>query len=496
MPLSLWPLRKRRDGDPKISAPYDALNFKPERSKSLNEIARENVRGSSANYPPVQDPRASWHEGAAAIHHQQNNYYNRMAMDFFEAQSRAESSGTSTRQRGSSISKMIEKHIHSDKRNTFSSEFYRILILGPENSGKTTMSKQLNIIYNQCFSKETQTMPYAYRIREVLYGVCVESCNVILQSQPTSVPSELRNFAKDLLSESAFNVERSAAIVRKMKRLWKNPSFLDYVKLLKRELRYEELYFIHEWKRILKKGFIPTQMDVIYCHDRSGTIETDLFFGKLDFRLTDIGEKSYSKALRQMDNVSTIIYTVPLDEWDVKCEEPSLGSRSSSFAGNGTGAPGALNTRPKTISREFNKMDLNLLSHIDPNTKMFYALEGFSDVCTEWFPNTSIVLYFTKEDLFREKIAMKNAKAGTEVFDAEKLIKGFTRKFEDTFTDSIQLGSKKLLNVHIINALNPVEVAKKFEFQQVKEFLILDWAQKKKNNSNTTPHRTLSFHET
>lgn len=97
----------------------------------------------------------------------------------------------------------------------------------------------------------------------------------------------------------------------------------------------------------------------------SGIIETKFELEGMEFTIVDVGGQRTErrKWLHCFDNVTAVIYLAALDEYDMKLEED-----------NGT-------------------------------NRMVESLKLFSEVTSsQWFKNTSVILFLNKDDLFREKL--------------------------------------------------------------------------------------------
>jgi hypothetical protein len=85
-----------------------------------------------------------------------------------------------------------------------------------------------------------------------------------------------------------------------------------------------------------------------------------------------------------------------------------------------------------------------------------------------------MILFFTKVDRFREKFGASNYQ-----ISCETAIRIITNKFEDVFYER-DLEKKRLLSIHVVNALDTQDVAKAFSFSEVRASISKDMDTKTK----------------
>jgi len=131
-------------------------------------------------------------------------------------------------------------------------------------------------------------------------------------------------------------------------------------------------YYVQNAKRFAKPDYLPTQDDVIRAKLRTtGITETQFNVGGTEFVMVDVGgqRSECRKWLHCFVDVSAVIFLVAINEYDMVLEEDS-----------------------KT-----NRMEESL--------KLFQKLTG-----SQWFEETSFILFLNKSDLFKVKIQKRPLK--------------------------------------------------------------------------------------
>lgn len=267
-------------------------------------------------------------------------------------------------------SRSIDKLLNSDKRKI--KEEVKLLLLGPGESGKSTIFKQMKILQDKeknGFSKE-ELLSFKY----IVYGNCVSQMQVLV-SAATKLGISLSEANKErasrlnqVLSKSngdAWTTELAADI----NELWKDPAIKDvYTKRDKEfQLNDSAQYFFDNMERFMSPDYIPSKDDVLRARVRStGIEEAEFKFEDVKFRMCDVGgqRSERRKWIHCFENVTAVIFCVALSEYDQKLRED------------------------------------------DTQNRMQESLLLFDEVCNSpWFRQTNFILFLNKIDLFREKIA-------------------------------------------------------------------------------------------
>ncbi|KAF2075402.1 hypothetical protein CYY_003281 [Polysphondylium violaceum] len=150
--------------------------------------------------------------------------------------------------------------------------------------------------------------------------------------------------------------------------IWSDP--IVQTEVMQKAQRYHinesTQYYLNEVKRIGKTTYLPTNMDILKSRaTTNGVVETDFKVADVIFRIVDVaGQRGERKKwINFFDDVTAIIFVAAINEYDQTLVEDNCTNRLQE--------------------------SLNL----------------FDQVCNDkTFPNTSIILFMNKIDLFREKL--------------------------------------------------------------------------------------------
>jgi len=263
----------------------------------------------------------------------------------------------------------IDQLIQSDRRRIKNE--LKILLLGTGDSGKSTVAKQMKIIFHNGFTKEELSL-YISVIHSNLI-MCIRMLVFAAQRIGFALASEENEaYARELIE---FEPEREAdlvlteSLVHSILSLWRDRTLQSI--FYERKEHLEDLpscadYLFQNLERIAADGYQPTQEDVLRCRQRtSGIVETRFSSGKTDFKMVDVGgqRSERRKWIHCFQDVTALIFVVAIDEYDMKLSED------------------------KKVNRMLEAY--NLWTEIVHNS---------------WFKESTIILFFNKSDLFREKI--------------------------------------------------------------------------------------------
>lgn len=180
--------------------------------------------------------------------------------------------------------------------------------------------------------------------------------------------------------------------------------------------------YIKHVQRFVDESWEPSNEDILRARMRtSGIIETKFEEGGLEFTIVDVGGQRTErrKWLHCFDNVTSVIYLAALDEYDMKLEED-----------NGT-------------------------------NRMTESIKLFSEVTSsQWFKQTSVILFLNKDDLFREKLPRsplnKLFPEYTDGDNYESALKFIESKYKENF------GSADVLYTWVTCAIDTQNVERVF----------------------------------
>ncbi|PVU93081.1 hypothetical protein BB561_003483 [Smittium simulii] len=260
----------------------------------------------------------------------------------------------------------IENQLKMEKANLRNE--IKMLLLGAGESGKSTIIKQMKLIYDNGYTTEERES-----YREIIFSNTIQSINVLIEAMSyLDIPlnnqsnekytSVLMNTSPQVDSD-IFPSEAAEAI----KILWADPDVqYCFSRSSEFQLNDSAQYYFNSIDRLSQPEFIPTNQDVLKSRVKTtGINETSFKVGELTYRMLDVGgqRSERKKWIHCFENVTAILFLVAISEYDQVLIED------------------------ETVNR------------------MQEALTLFDSICnSRWFSKTSIILFLNKMDIFREKL--------------------------------------------------------------------------------------------
>jgi len=262
-------------------------------------------------------------------------------------------------------SKQLEKYLR-EKQSDWKTEV-KLLLLGPGESGKSTIFKQMKIIQDNGGFSNDELLSY----KNVIYSNCVSQIRVILEAAAIlkiQLHSEqaLQSAQKILALPTTGNAwDRD--IGNAVKVLWQDEGIRETFNMGMKKYQLNETasYFFDNVDRFLEDAYIPTYDDVLRVRVRSTGIEEASFtFDKISFKVVDVGgqRSERRKWIHCFDCVTAVIFCASLSGYDQVLREDRTQNR------------------------------------------MHEAILLFDEVANSSFHKNDIILFLNKEDLFLVKI--------------------------------------------------------------------------------------------
>lgn len=252
----------------------------------------------------------------------------------------------------------------SDDPDEADEKTFKLLLLGAGGSGKSTVFRQVKILYGGGYDDE-ERLTLAITIHQNM----VQSIKIIVQrvGQSEQLPPDLVDQINALPEDGPFkNVKKIGTLIEQ---LWKNPIIeRAYAQRSQFQLPTDTIhYFFDKAKEIMTENYLPTEKDLLHCRIHSTGVKTETFDmgDNILFRLLDVGgqRSERKKWVRCFENVTAVLYVVAISEYDQLCYEDNETNR------------------------------------------VLEALDLFEDIAnSEWFADIDIVLFLNKKDLLGEKI--------------------------------------------------------------------------------------------
>ena len=246
----------------------------------------------------------------------------------------------------------------------------KVLLLGPGESGKSTVFRQMMIGYGKGISDE-ERLAFVTTIRvnivKSLSLLAVQGKQLVKDPE-CLVAEETQPFVEKLMQLDANNPVLDTESVKAIRAVWRDSGIQNLVSthLSKFQIPDSICYFIERLDEISQESYLPNNEDLIRVRVRTTGILQDVFEmnGRM-FRIVDMGgqRSERKKWVLQFDSVVGILFIVAANEFDQTVWE-TLGTN-----------------------------------------RMHEALEVFEQVISNpIFRNTTVVLFLNKADLFEEKI--------------------------------------------------------------------------------------------
>jgi len=274
------------------------------------------------------------------------------------------------------IHKEIERKIQAE-RKVYEKEKIdnnKLLLLGPAESGKSTLLRQLKFIYAKGLTSEERASYRSPILRNLIESMLslLEAINRFNLKIEDEENQEYAKYIKDNAVVVLQNYEKEFKIPKefadKIKKVWEteNAIQLAYARRNEFNLIDSAKYYLDVVDRICVDDYVPTDQDILQVRIVTTEIsETKVTINRVTYSVYDVGgQTGYRKRwIPYFDDSRAIIFMVAISSYDQMLVEDST----------------------------INRMD--------------DALHLFDEICNnDIFKKTAIMLFLSKIDIFREKI--------------------------------------------------------------------------------------------
>jgi GTPase SAR1 family protein len=263
---------------------------------------------------------------------------------------------------GAVRSKYIDNKIKTEQRLDYNN--IKMLLLGPGESGKSTIFKQMKIIHD----KEPGFTPEErLAFRQVVFANCISQMKVLIVSALNfQIPIVNREAAEKLILLYQQGQTMSEEIAQLITLLWGDNGIQKIYDIRGKKYQLNDTadYFFTNIERISKEDYIPTDDDILRARVRSTGIEEAQFsFEQLTFTVVDVGgqRSERRKWIHCFNCVRVVLFCASLSSYDQVLREDASQNR------------------------------------------MAETLLLFDEVANHHFQNKPIILFLNKVDLFEEK---------------------------------------------------------------------------------------------
>jgi guanine nucleotide-binding protein G(o) subunit alpha len=301
----------------------------------------------------------------------------------------------------------------------------KLLLLGTGESGKSTIFKQMQILYEEGFSDIEKST-----FRHVIRTNLVESMQALIAgAEKFGFP--FKNRKSESAARCINNLDPLAAdfwiqdIVQWVRQLWENePAIAQvYAERARLQILDSTSYLFKNIDRIGPDNYVPTADDILRARLRtSGIVERKFKIQNVDFKFLDVGgqRNERRKWIHCFDGVTSVIFVAAISEYD------------------------------------------QVLYEDESQNRLQEAIKEFEKICNNpFFDETAMILFLNKKDLFEDKIQKVNIKVCFPEYrggqNYEECAEFMQKKFLDVNTGS------KLIFPHFTCATDTQLVQKVFE---------------------------------
>ncbi|KAJ7864614.1 guanine nucleotide binding protein, alpha subunit [Mycena olivaceomarginata] len=244
-----------------------------------------------------------------------------------------------------------------------------LLMLGSGDSGKSTIRKQL--------IEDSFTTKDFLAFRPMIHKAVLDFVQAVVSALHApgleQLLAERHQHLPEVILAAKSEEPLSSEIANAIEAIWRDPVV---VRVLEEHqngfyLMDSALYFVREVQRLAQTGYIPTEEDVLRTAAQTqstGRTEIRVDMSGITLRIVDLGDQQseWKKWIHSVEGVTSVIFCVPLSDYD-ELEE------------NG-------------------------------QNRMRRLLALFDSIINDpYFARTSIILFLTKIDVFRDKVTTGKA---------------------------------------------------------------------------------------
>ncbi|KAI9172450.1 putative beta-glucosidase M [Paramyrothecium foliicola] len=267
---------------------------------------------------------------------------------------------------GAARSRELDRIIRQDEKRM--SRQVKLLLLGAGESGKSTILKQMKLIYSQGFSKNEKL-----EWKPVIFGNIVQSFQTIYDAMNElniafANPENEKNMAQILVErEIGPNDRLPQEFLAPIKSLWQDDGVKAAIAKGNEYALHDNLeYFVDDIDRLWADEYVPNDQDLLRSRLRTtGITETVFDLGQLTYRMFDVGgqRSERKKWIHCFENVNCLLFLVAISGYDQCLVEDKDG----------------------------NQMNEALM-----------LWESIAN--SHWFTKSALILFLNKMDLFKEKL--------------------------------------------------------------------------------------------
>lgn len=315
----------------------------------------------------------------------------------------------------------------------------KLLLLGAGESGKSTLFKQMMVIYGSGFQTEEDCLPF----KPIIHNNIVTSMKTLVKAAAQHADGAVIacQEAKQVVETCSDDQTIDSKLGNYISQLWKDTAIqTTFENRCHFQLTDSAAYFFERIDEVYQPGWLPTQDNVMRARVRTtGIVENDFVIDSNLFKMYDVGgqRNERKKWIHCFEGVTAVLFVGVLSEYNLRLYEDDT-----------------MNRMEET---------LNLFDEI---------------INSRWFHETHVILFLNKRDVFAEKIEKYPLteccplfNADCDGFDAESIntYDGGCKAIKDLFMSKNTQSSKNIYT-HITCATDTDNT--KVVFEAVKDIVI------------------------
>lgn len=313
------------------------------------------------------------------------------------------------------------------------SQVNKLLLLGAGESGKSTLFKQMLLIYGTGFSEEDMIAFTSVIHNNVLSSLktLIEQSSILAAQNYETAINGLED-SLEIIQNTSSDYKLDPGLAEHIARVWADPGIQTTFSLRAQfQLPDSTDYFLDKVEEVARPDFSPSEQDVLRARVRTtGIVENDFRIDGNKFKILDVGgqRSERKKWIHCFSDVTAVIFVAAISEYDqVLFEDENVG-------------------------------------------RMDEALNLFEEICnSRFFQETSLILMLNKRDLFAQKLCTVPLKTGFPDYDGDGSYEDACAYVSELF-EARKRDEKKVIYPHVTCATDTD--AMKVVFNAVKDIVI------------------------
>lgn len=324
----------------------------------------------------------------------------------------------------------IEKILKEDKRAMLKE--VKLLLLGAGQSGKSTLAKQMKVLYLNGFTEQEKLA-----FKEIVAGNIYTNTHALVKGALRAglplTPESQAVIQQPWLNDATEPL--NADICQDLQTLWSDPSIRKVYDEDEGQIEDSAPYFFDKdnLTRMCSPDYCPTTDDVLRVRVKTTGV-SEIFFdlAQVRFRMVDVGgqRSERRKWIHCFQDVSAVIFFVAMSEYN------------------------------------------QYLAEAPEVKRMHESIALFDEIVNaRWFQRSDIILFLNKSDLFKEKIEKIDMKCMFADYTGGCNYDAGCKFLTDVFVNLVdQTNGKREIYPHVTCATNTQNV--KFVFSSVRDSLL------------------------